>query len=320
VDEVVTRIEAARSDPARRAELVELLRDAHPLHRGLGGADVVRLRAFVMQCFGELGLPDDALPFVLEDLETSDHAEALAAAARALRGWKAAPALVPLLERAAARARDDYVSFASYDAIGSPRAGTTAKRELEATLGWVRANLDCCAALPAPVRHVDAAQRASSTDLSGLALEDQDGARLRFADLFLGRPAVVAFFYTRCENPLKCSLTVTRLARLQPRLPDTTIAAITYDPAFDTPARLRAYATARGFTPSPRHRALRPSSFEPLAAFFTSDVSRAGATITRHRLELYVLDAQARIAAAFEHRTWDEDAVVAQASSCWACP
>ncbi len=316
VDEVVARVEAVRRDPARRGALVELLRDSHPSHQGLAAADVVRLRAFVMYAFGDVGLPDDALPFVLEDLETSDHAEALVAAAHALRGWHPSPELLPLLTRAAARVRDEHVSFDSYDAVGAPGRGTTARRALEATARWIQlhATGDCCTPLPSPalgVRHISPSSRVAATAIADLTLEDQDGARLTFAELFVGRPAVVAFFYTRCENPLKCSLTITKLARLQPRLPATTIAAFTYDPAFDTPARLRAYGLARGFTPSPRHRLLRAPDLDPLTDFFSLEVSTVGSTISRHRLELYLLDTSARIAAAFEHRLWDEDQVAA---------
>ena len=44
-----------------------------------------------------------------------------------------------------------------------------------------------------------------------MELEDQDGARVTFGEFFAGKPSVVAFFYTRCDNPNKCSLTITKL-------------------------------------------------------------------------------------------------------------
>ena len=74
----------------------------------------------------------------------------------------------------------------------------------------------------------------------GVDLEDQDGARMTFREFFTGRPSVLAFFYTRCDNPRKCSLTVTTLGRLQRGLADLGLdfraaAAITYDPEFDLP-------------------------------------------------------------------------------------
>ena len=74
---------------------------------------------------------------------------------------------------------------------------------------------------------------------------------------------MVAFFYTRCDNPNKCSLTITKLGRLQRRLADLGLdgriqtAAITYDPEFDLPARLRAYGENRGVVFSPSDRLFR---------------------------------------------------------------
>ena len=79
-----------------------------------------------------------------------------------------------------------------------------------------------------------------------LELEDQNGSVLTFADFPFGRPSVVTFFYTRCMNPEKCSLTITKLARMQKRIRDeglhgrVNIGAFSYDPAFDLPRRLRA--------------------------------------------------------------------------------
>jgi hypothetical protein len=54
--------------------------------------------------------------------------------------------------------------------------------------------------------------------LLDVELEDQDGARAKFGEFFIRKPSVVAFFYTRCDNPNKCSLTITKLASLQRRL------------------------------------------------------------------------------------------------------
>ena len=38
---------------------------------------------------------------------------------------------------------------------------------------------------------------------------------MTFKDFFHGQPSIVVFFYTRCDNPMKCSLTVAKLARVQ---------------------------------------------------------------------------------------------------------
>ena len=45
--------------------------------------------------------------------------------------------------------------------------------------------------------------------------EDHNGESITFREFFRGQPSVVVFFYTRCDNPMKCSLTVEKLARVQ---------------------------------------------------------------------------------------------------------
>ena len=83
--------------------------------------------------------------------------------------------------------------------------------------------------------------------IESTVFEDHDGASITFKEFFRGHPSIVVFFYTRCDNPLKCSLTVTKLARVQKLLEERGLAeqihtaAITYDPAFDLPERLRGY-------------------------------------------------------------------------------
>ena len=147
-------------------------------------------------------------------------------------------------------------------------------------------------------------------------LEDQDGTRLTFSEAFLGRPTALAFFYTRCMNPEKCSLTVTKLARLAHRLVvedvDGNVAGISYDPGFDRPARLKTYGRDRGMAFSPRCSLLRTvGPFDPLKDAFDLGVGFGPVTVNRHRIDLVVLDAGLGVAARFERRLWQEDQVLA---------
>jgi protein SCO1 len=138
-----------------------------------------------------------------------------------------------------------------------------------------------------------------------------------FDEFFTGRPAVVAFFYTRCDNPRKCSLTVTKLAALQRSIEEqgqdgaVRIAAITYDPAFDLPHRLRLYGADRGVRFGEHVRFFRvPSGFDEVRRRLDLGVNYGAATVNRHRTELFVLNAQGRVAAAFARVQWDVDAVL----------
>jgi cytochrome oxidase Cu insertion factor (SCO1/SenC/PrrC family) len=176
----------------------------------------------------------------------------------------------------------------------------------------------CCAedgAEPVAPRIPAPFASAARKDLADLALENQDGVQLSFSEAFAGRPTALAFFYTRCMNPEKCSLTVTRLARLARRLAaeelDANVAGISYDPGFDRPARLKTYGADRGMIFSPRCRLLRTiGPFDPLKEAFDLGVGFGPVTVNRHRLDLVVLDASLEVAERFERRLWQEETVV----------
>ncbi|MEA2685586.1 MAG: hypothetical protein QOE93_781 [Actinomycetota bacterium] len=167
---------------------------------------------------------------------------------------------------------------------------------------------------PARARRPDAALPA------GVPLEDQDGLAVASDEFFRGRPSVVVFFYTRCDNPNKCSLTIAKLGELQRALLAEGLggrvrtAAITYDPAFDLPARLRAYGENRGVTFGEDYRFFRATSgFDGLQEFFELGVNYGPALVNRHRIELFVLDGDGRIAATFARLQWDPAEVLAEA-------
>lgn len=153
--------------------------------------------------------------------------------------------------------------------------------------------------------------------IGDVAVQDQDGAVLTLAEALLGHPSVLTFFYTRCMNPDKCSRTVAKLARLQRRLADhamkegVNIVAMTYDPAFDQPARLRAYGADRGLRFGPRSRLLRTTGpFDAVRSHFDLGVGFGPVTVNRHRLDLFVLDSAGEVAGCFERMLWSEDAVL----------
>jgi protein SCO1/2 len=257
------------------------------------------------------------------------------------------------------RYRDEPVSFDSYGIYAVSITGTSAVRELLSTMAWLGAHatsavpeLEALLApggLPAALRgnvgralqsirgaparadaaatfsccgaQVPAAKRdRSSTEIESVLLEDHAGERISFKAFFRGQPSIVAFFYTRCDNPLKCSLTIAKVARAQ-RLLDAQgvadrirTAAITYDPAFDLPARLRIYGLDRGMRMDAGHRLFRAvAGNEAVQGHFGLGVNYVGSLVNRHRIELYILDAQARVAASFERLRWDEREVVARA-------
>ena len=158
-----------------------------------------------------------------------------------------------------------------------------------------------------------------SEDIDSVLLEDHAGDRISFNAFFRGQPSIVVFFYTRCDNPLKCSLSVAKLAQAQQLLDAQGVAdrirtaAVTYDPAYDLPARLRVYGLDRGVRMDAGHRLFRAvTGNHAVQDHFGLGVNYVGSLVNRHRIELHILDAQTRIAASFERLRWDEREVVAR--------
>lgn len=150
----------------------------------------------------------------------------------------------------------------------------------------------------------------------GVEFEDQDGTRLTCADFFPGRPTALAFFYTRCANPNKCSLTVTKLAELRRSIDEDTlrVAAVTYDPGFDLPDRLRRYGSDRGLRFGPSTRMLRAvAGHETLRDHFALRVGYGGSVVNRHAIELFLLDHRGSVASAWSRAQWDPADVVERA-------
>jgi len=98
------------------------------------------------------------------------------------------------------------------------------------------------------------------------------------------------------------------------RTDEVNVAGITYDPGFDLPDRLKKYGEHRGVQFSERHRLLRASDgMDSLWEHFKLGVNFVESLVNRHRIEVYILDREARIAASFERVRWAEHDVVQRA-------
>jgi protein SCO1 len=358
-------VDQSASDSRTDQQLIDLLREDHAVYNQRGAATVNRMRGWLILALARNGLPEAALPFVLEELDTTIDPYLVAAAAFALRSYpNRNQAFAPFVVRAITnvRYRDEPASLQTYGGYAVGSAGTSPIRELLTTLVWlgpyarfvmpelellrkgptalgmkfqpavdlalttIRAKseleVDCCQ-LPESVRNLFSSMRTIRTNtgpIEATIFEDQDGASITFGEFFQGRPSIVVFFYTRCDNPLKCSLTITKLARIQQLLKaegaidQINTAGITYDPGFDLPLRIRNYGQYRGLAFSARHRLLRATDgFDPLRKHFKLGVNFIESLVNRHRIEVYVLDDQGRIAASFERIQWSENDVVTRA-------
>jgi protein SCO1 len=359
-EHIAALVDAVKESPRRRDCLVALLPEQISLYAGRSANATVRMRGYIIAAFGQVGLPAAALPYVLEELESGRDPYLVAAAATALRGLDGPTRqVVPFLLKAIENVRyaDDAVSFDSYRPRWPLPNHTTAIEELLKTFAWlgpdarsarptleglrdhpeatspsaratleaVLAELDgagagCCAA---PGSLTDQCAGEAHRDLAvpaGVQLEDQDGCPLSFGGFFSGRPSIVVFFYTRCDNPNKCSLTITKLAACQRVLREQGLhgrirtAAITYDPAYDLPPRLRAYGENRGVIFGDSDRFLRTTAgLEALQEYFDLGVNFGQASVNRHRIELFILDHKATIVGRFTRLQWDLQEVLQHA-------
>jgi len=188
--------------------------------------------------------------------------------------------------------------------------------------GQVESSRASCCELPASLgsKWRLTGTRRRDAEIGHTPFEDQDGAAATFDEVFRGHPSIVVFFYTRCDNPLKCSLTVSKLARVQQLLAERGLderihtAAITYDPAFDLPSRLRGYGRDRALRMDERHRLLRATEgLDGLRHYFGLGVNFVESLVNRHRVEAFVLDREGRVAATFERLHWNEGELVERA-------
>src|SRR6476659_7025708 len=131
------------AEPNRQHELLEMLREDHELYDQRGAATTTRMRGWVLHNLSLSGLTDEALIFVLEELDTGTDPYLVAAAARALRSYaRPTSAFAPFVMRAIThiRYRNEPVSFESYGEYGGGNNDTTPVQELLTTLRWLGAN------------------------------------------------------------------------------------------------------------------------------------------------------------------------------------
>lgn len=364
-------VDAAKQMPEYRDLLVQLLLEGTSLYEGRSTNETVHIRGYILAAFEQVGLPDAALPYVLEELENGHDAYVVAGAARALRGFNSPSSkFVPFLLKAVENIKnaDDALTFEKYKPSWPIADYTTALGEIFDTLAWLgthaesaipaleamsdmkhdpfsrrarteikraidriwssgRADHACCSTPTIPESAIitfhDPGERQRKPDsIAAIELEDQNGKTATFGEFFNGKPAIVVFFYTRCTNPNKCSLTITKLGRLQRAITAEGLqgliktAAITYDPEYDLPARLKAYGANRGVTFDADNRLMRTrTSFQDLRSAFQLGVNYTGTTVNRHRIELFILDSRGQIAATFSRLQWEITEVLEQAKA-----
>ncbi|MEX2214912.1 MAG: SCO family protein [Phycisphaeraceae bacterium] len=146
-------------------------------------------------------------------------------------------------------------------------------------------------------------------------MEDQEGKPFDFKAI-KGKPTIATFIFTRCPNPQMCPLQGAKMAALQKTLAaqslgdKVNVLIISFDPEYDTPARLKTFAQAAGFDLKTGH-ALRPDprEFEEFRYVFQFRISYQPDGQLTHRTDLMMIDAEGRLARQYAGMWEDKQAV-----------
>lgn len=148
-------------------------------------------------------------------------------------------------------------------------------------------------------------------------LVDQEDKPLALPD-WRGSAMVITFIYTRCPLPQFCPLMDRRFAEIQtsaasdPALRGKVrLLSISFDPATDRAAVLRAHAAKAGADPAVwRFATAEESVVDRLAATFGVNVIREKDGTITHNLRAAVVDANGRIVSVHDSNAWSAASIV----------
>lgn len=291
----VTNFGPAFSTTDQESEILRALRQDAVHFHGLSTREVERRRAEIYASLGAGELPAGVLPIIKEELRTSLSPLVLAGIARAIRRCRFLDMEVVELLRASAKRlsrRDEYVVFSTDDRSVS---SLTAMQELAVTIDALTKDMASCCNGSGRPRSGEADLRLSALK-DAIIVEDQSGQRYELNDLLRGHRTLLAFFYTRCMNPAKCSLTVTRLAAIARNLEQSDppsellVLACTYDPDFDTGLQLEAYGRDRNFPFRKTSMMVRcVEGWDSLRDAFKLRVGYSATTVNDHAREVFLI-------------------------------
>ena len=134
----------------------------------------------------------------------------------------------------------------------------------------------------------------------------------------IGKPILLTFFYTRCQNAQKCSATIAKLAMIQQDLRrhkminDIRLIGITYEPEFDTPRRLKRFVSDRGMELSSNALTLKldysrqPDFVEEL----DTPVGYNAGWVNSHGIEVALLDSKGRLVRKYNSLDWNNTLIL----------
>lgn len=157
------------------------------------------------------------------------------------------------------------------------------------------------------------------------ALLDSDGKIVSLGELTRGRITVLSFIYTRCKSPQACPMATGVLMDLhelsagdENLARNLRLVSMSFDPAHDTPERMRAYAKIAEGNGAPWHFVTADSEtkLQPILAAYGQAVNRKrnaneATGPLNHTLRVYLIDREGRIRNIYSSGTLDLRLVVA---------
>lgn len=156
----------------------------------------------------------------------------------------------------------------------------------------------------------DVPEIAEGAPLPGCTLTNQDGRVIRLAD-FRGQALAFTFIFTRCPFPVYCPRMSANFATVQRELlasaPSTNwqLVSISFDPDFDTPAKLRSYGQAFGRDPA--HWSFATASAGDIRRFgagFGLMFRKTETGSIDHNVRTVVVDRAGRVQKIFADNEW----------------
>lgn len=148
------------------------------------------------------------------------------------------------------------------------------------------------------------------------SLYNQDGEVVSI-DRLRGRRIVLNFIFTRCPVATMCPAATERMAKLQRLAKEKNVAgvhfvSISLDPAYDTPAVLKAYAAAYGIDPANFSFLTGPESavVDLLTQFGV--LREKSETVWKHTLATLLIDRDGRIVHRVDGSTWEPEDFLAR--------
>ena len=146
---------------------------------------------------------------------------------------------------------------------------------------------------------------------------DQNGNNFYLKNI-IGQPFMLTFFYSRCDNPNKCSASIGNLAKLQKDLKNLNLAkavnlyAITYDPEYDSPSIVKSYGLEHGvvFDENIKFLKLEEDTHKNLLKEVSVLVNYGKGLVNTHGNQIYIFDKQGRLAKLYENTAWRNDKIV----------